>query len=138
MLNLETKDVIEELSNWPSIFYKIQPSVYLEQLRAEEAVPEILIRVLTRKLCLKDTNLTMRTFWRQVARLGGFIGRKSDGDPRLADSLGRMAATFRYDLGNRKMWVTASSKEQGPKPSCPFTVNSGKLWSKTSPTCAFA
>jgi hypothetical protein len=53
----------------------------VEEIQAEEAVPEILIRVLTRKLCLKDTNLTMRTFWRQVARLGGFIGRKSDGDP---------------------------------------------------------
>jgi hypothetical protein len=52
-----------------------------KEIRAEEAVPEIFIRVLTRKLCLKDTSLTIQGFWKHVARLGGFIGRKSDGDP---------------------------------------------------------
>lgn len=48
---------------------------------AKEAIPEIFIRVLMRKLCLKDNAITMKGFWKYVARLGGFIGRKSDGDP---------------------------------------------------------
>ncbi len=52
-----------------------------EEIQAEKAVPEVFIRILTRKLCLKDSSLTMKSFWTQVARLGGFIGRKSDGDP---------------------------------------------------------
>jgi len=52
-----------------------------EETQAEEVVPEIFIRVLTRKLGLKDNSITIKGFWKHVARLGGFIGRKSDGDP---------------------------------------------------------
>jgi hypothetical protein len=52
-----------------------------EDIQAEKIVPEVFIRILARKLCLKNSSLTMKDFWKQVARLGGFIGRKSDGDP---------------------------------------------------------
>lgn len=52
-----------------------------EEIQVGEVIPEIFIRVLTRKLCLKDNFITIKGFWKYVARLGGFIGRKSDGDP---------------------------------------------------------
>lgn len=52
-----------------------------QEIQAEEVIPEIFIRVLTRKLCLKENPMTIKGFWKHVARLGGFIGRKSDGDP---------------------------------------------------------
>jgi hypothetical protein len=52
-----------------------------EGIASEEVIPEIFIRILKRKLSLKDDPVTMKGFWRYVARLGGFIGRKSDGDP---------------------------------------------------------
>jgi len=44
-------------------------------------VPSVFVHILTRKFSLKESHLTMKSFWRHVARLGGFIGRKSDGDP---------------------------------------------------------
>ncbi|MBY0316340.1 MAG: transposase, partial [Bdellovibrionales bacterium] len=52
-----------------------------DEMQAGEVIPEIFIRVLTRKLCLKDNLITIKGFWKHVARLGGFRGRKSDGDP---------------------------------------------------------
>jgi hypothetical protein len=36
---------------------------------------------------------TVKDFWHSLARMGGFIGRKSDGDPR-ADAL----KIFLYDI----------------------------------------
>jgi hypothetical protein len=50
---------------------------------AHRAVPAVLIKVLVARLKLhvEANKLTVREFWQGVARLGGFIGRRSDGDP---------------------------------------------------------
>ncbi len=50
---------------------------------AQMAVPAVLINVLVARLKLnvEANKLTVRAFWQGVARLGGFLGRKSDGDP---------------------------------------------------------
>lgn len=48
---------------------------------ANRTVDPLLLRLLAAKLKLSPTNLTQRQFWRGVARLGGFQGRRSDGDP---------------------------------------------------------
>jgi hypothetical protein len=47
--------------------------------RAREVIPEIMVSVVARKIEMKR-EMTVGEFWRGVARLGGFIGRKSDGD----------------------------------------------------------
>ncbi len=47
--------------------------------RVEEVVPKRWIMLIERKLKVKLE--TVRDFWRCLARLGGFIGRKSDGEP---------------------------------------------------------
>lgn len=47
----------------------------------EEVVPEIYPRVLGAYRGQPSAFRTCRTFWRGVAALGGFLGRKSDGDP---------------------------------------------------------
>ena len=47
--------------------------------RVEEAIPKLWIKLIERKLKVKLE--TVRDFWRCLARLGGFIGRKSDGEP---------------------------------------------------------
>lgn len=47
--------------------------------RVEEAIPELWIKVIERRLNVKLE--TVRDFWHCLARLGGFIGRKSDGEP---------------------------------------------------------
>jgi Transposase Tn5 dimerisation domain len=45
----------------------------------EEVIPRRLILLIER---LRSVKLkTVRDFWRCVAHLGGFIGRKSDGEP---------------------------------------------------------
>jgi len=53
------------------------------QTLAQTAVPALFINVLVArlKLCIETDKMTVREFWRGVARLGGFLGRKSDGDP---------------------------------------------------------
>ena len=48
---------------------------------ARHSVEPSLIETVQRYFRLSPTDLTLREFWRLVARLGGFIGRKSDGDP---------------------------------------------------------
>jgi Transposase Tn5 dimerisation domain len=52
-------------------------------IAARTAVPAMLVHVLVRRLKLKveAEELTAREFWRGVARLGGFLGRKGDGNP---------------------------------------------------------
>jgi FMN phosphatase YigB (HAD superfamily) len=45
----------------------------------EEKIPKLWITLLER--CLAVKLKTVRDFWCSLARLGGFIGRKSDGDP---------------------------------------------------------
>lgn len=48
---------------------------------AKDVIPKDLIGIIIRRYKLDATKLTVKEFWRNVARLGGFIGRKSDGDP---------------------------------------------------------
>lgn len=50
---------------------------------AIEIVPELFVQTVKTRLSLKLTveEMTLREFFHAVARLGGFIGRKSDGDP---------------------------------------------------------
>lgn len=53
----------------------------VEQRQLTTAVPQLMLKVLVTKLRLPNTKLTYCEFWRALARLGGFIGRKSDGNP---------------------------------------------------------
>jgi len=46
---------------------------------AEQAVSKDLLAIISTRFKLQGA--TTRDFWVHVARLGGFIGRKSDGDP---------------------------------------------------------
>jgi Transposase DNA-binding/Transposase DDE domain len=48
---------------------------------ARHVVAPALIGTVQRYLQLPPGEMTARDFWRAVARLGGFLGRKSDGDP---------------------------------------------------------
>lgn len=50
---------------------------------ALEIVPQLLVQAVKQRLNLKPSvaEMTIREFFHGVARLGGFIGRKSDGDP---------------------------------------------------------
>ncbi|WP_422615181.1 IS4 family transposase [Gloeocapsopsis dulcis] len=48
---------------------------------ASSVVPLIMLKVLIARLGLLKWELTLAEFWRGLARLGGFIGRKSDGNP---------------------------------------------------------
>ncbi len=50
-------------------------------LPAETAVPPVMVTVLKAYLRLSNSSLTLHEFWIALARLGGFIGRKSDGNP---------------------------------------------------------
>jgi hypothetical protein len=49
--------------------------------RAQELVPVVMLRLLTSRLKKPPGEVTLGEFWRSVAGLGGFIGRKSDGAP---------------------------------------------------------
>ena len=51
------------------------------QMPASEIVDEMMVRILAVKLQVSAKGMTAREFWRGVARLGGFLGRKSDGEP---------------------------------------------------------
>ena len=51
------------------------------QRPAQDLVPRELILLICHHFSLEVKGLTIRDFWRHVARLGGFIGRKSDGEP---------------------------------------------------------
>lgn len=78
---------------------------------AEQVVPHLLLKILTARLGLFSTQMSLAQFWQAVARLGGFIGRKSDGQPgwqtlwkgwlRLQDWA--WAAEFAVNLG-QKCW----------------------------------
>lgn len=52
-----------------------------EDQPAHLMVPEVLVKIICKKYSAEYQDLTIRKFWRNVARLGGFLGRKSDGDP---------------------------------------------------------
>ncbi|MBW4498754.1 MAG: hypothetical protein KME57_04010 [Scytonema hyalinum WJT4-NPBG1] len=51
------------------------------QLLAQEYVPSIMLKVLVARLGLANCELTLGEFFLAIARLGGFLGRKSDGLP---------------------------------------------------------
>jgi hypothetical protein len=53
------------------------------QSPAVEHVEPLAVKVLCirRKLKVNPQRLTLYEFWREVAKLGGFLGRRSDGEP---------------------------------------------------------
>ncbi|MDZ7970855.1 MAG: IS4 family transposase, partial [Nostoc sp. DedSLP03] len=51
------------------------------QLKAHEYIPTIMLKVLVARLGLTNCELTLGEFFLAIARLGGFLGRKSDGLP---------------------------------------------------------
>lgn len=83
---LTTADALERLLGFLAIV-----AVRLLQLRtlartdpalpAETVVPSSMIRILQARLHLPSSALSLAEFWHSLARLGGFIGRKSDGNP---------------------------------------------------------
>jgi hypothetical protein len=52
------------------------------EAKARNRVPSIWLKVL-KKICprLEKVDLTVYQFWRELAKLGGFLGRKHDGEP---------------------------------------------------------
>lgn len=48
---------------------------------AEQVIPAVLLQVVVGRLRLFCDSMSLGEFWRAVARLGGFIGRNSDGQP---------------------------------------------------------
>jgi hypothetical protein len=48
---------------------------------AKNHIPSIDLQILCSYFHLDIEAITLQTYWRKVASLGGFIGRKSDGDP---------------------------------------------------------
>ncbi|HYN88947.1 MAG TPA: IS4 family transposase, partial [Ardenticatenaceae bacterium] len=103
--DLEHADRIERLLGFLALI-----AVRLLQLRQDARltpdapaitlVEPLLVSLLVAELGLRRPTLTLRDFWRGVAHLGGFQGRRSDGDPgwktlwrgwRYLDSLARGA-----------------------------------------------
>jgi hypothetical protein len=52
----------------------------LPQRPAGEVVPEKYVKTLAAYLKISE-QMDCRRFWREVAKLGGFLARKADGDP---------------------------------------------------------
>ncbi len=50
------------------------------EVPAMEAVPELMVKIVAGRLEVSE-KMSLGEFWRNVARVGGFIGRKSDGAP---------------------------------------------------------
>ena len=48
---------------------------------AVEIVPVLLVQLVALHFGLEAAGMTIHTFWRCVAKVGGFLGRKGDGDP---------------------------------------------------------
>jgi hypothetical protein len=48
---------------------------------ATEQVDPAMLQLVAAKFKLNPSTITLKTFWHSVARLGGFLARKSDGDP---------------------------------------------------------
>jgi hypothetical protein len=51
------------------------------EILAKGLIPEIPIAIVCRKVGLKKESITIREFWRGVAQMGGFLGRRGDGEP---------------------------------------------------------
>jgi hypothetical protein len=47
----------------------------------QEVVPEMMVKLVAARLRLKKPIRTVGEFWRRVAQVGGFLGRKHDGEP---------------------------------------------------------
>ena len=83
---LETADGLMNLFGFLAIV-----SVRLLQLRtlsrlepdipAEQVIPPLLLKIVRARLGLFFPHMSLAQFWQAVARLGGFIGRTSDGQP---------------------------------------------------------
>lgn len=52
-----------------------------DETLANEVVPDIVLTIICKRYSLDKMKLTIKEFWRSVAQLGGFLARKSDGDP---------------------------------------------------------
>jgi hypothetical protein len=48
---------------------------------AQTVIPELLLRVVSARLKKPPSQVSVGQFWRAVAGLGGFLGRKGDGSP---------------------------------------------------------
>jgi len=48
---------------------------------ATQTIDPLMVQVLARRQHLEAATMTLAVFWRQVAKLGGHLGRKSDGPP---------------------------------------------------------
>ncbi len=48
---------------------------------AKKTIPLLFLKIICRRYKANMSSITLKDFWRMVANLGGFIGRKSDGDP---------------------------------------------------------
>ncbi len=69
---------------------------------ATEVVPELWIKTLRilRPKAARRENWTVRDFYRQLAGLGGFLGRKSDGEPgwiTIWRGFDKLALALRYE-----------------------------------------
>ncbi len=51
------------------------------QAPARDAVPAAYVKALAKLRGIPESELTCDRFWRETAKLGGFLGRNSDGDP---------------------------------------------------------
>lgn len=52
-----------------------------DETKAKEVVPKIVLTIICKRYRKEEESMTIKEFWRTVAMLGGFLGRKSDGDP---------------------------------------------------------
>ncbi len=52
-----------------------------EEKKASDVISIELLEIILRRYRLKESEITLKDFWRKVAQLGGFVGRKRDGDP---------------------------------------------------------
>jgi hypothetical protein len=48
---------------------------------AKEVIPNLVLKIICKRYEKDEKLMTVREFWRTVAMLGGFLGRKGDGDP---------------------------------------------------------
>ena len=48
---------------------------------AKRYVPDLPLELLSKKISLDSEVITLKQFWIEVAKMGGFLARKSDGDP---------------------------------------------------------
>jgi len=51
------------------------------EIPASTVADPLMVAVVAAKSGVSASEMTVRTFWREVAKLGGFLGRRRDGDP---------------------------------------------------------